>query len=104
MSKGMGNLMKQAQRMQEQMLEIQEGLKDRTVQAAVGGGMVTVVANGHQEIVSISISREVVDPDDVEMLEYLILAAVNEARRKSQDMAAEAMEKVTGGMKIPGLF
>ena len=104
MAKGMGNLMKQAQRMQEQMLEIQEGLKSRTVEATVGGGMVTVAANGQQEILSISISPEVVDPEDVEMLEDLVLAAVNEARRKSQEMAAQEMEKLTGGMKIPGLF
>ena len=104
MAKGMGNLMKQAQRMQQQMLEIQEGLKDRTVEATVGGGMVTVVANGHQEVLSISISPDVVDPDDVEMLEDLVLAAVNEARRKSQEMASEEMEKLTGGVKIPGLF
>ena len=66
--------------------------------------MVTVVANGHQEVISITIAPEVVDPDDVEMLEDLILAAVNEARRKSQEVAAGEMEKVTGGMKIPGMF
>ena len=71
--------------------------------AQVGGGMVIVVANGHQEIVSITIAPEVVDPEDVEMLEDLVQAAVNEARRKSQELAAEEMEKLTGGFNIPGL-
>ncbi len=104
MNQGMGGLMKQAQKMQKRMLEVQEELAHRTVEVKVGGGMVTVVANGHQELVSITIAPEVVDPDDVEMLEDLILAAVNEARRKSQEVAAGEMEKVTGGMKIPGMF
>ena len=104
LNKGMADLMKQAQKMQKRMLEIQEELKNRTVEAKVGGGMVTVVANGHQEIISITIAPEVVDPDDVEMLEDLVLAAVNEARRKSQEMMSTEMEKLTGGMNLPGLF
>ncbi len=104
MAKGMGNLMKQAKRMQEQMLEIQESLAGRTVEAKVGGGMVTVVANGHQEVVSVSIDSEVIDPEDSELLEDLVLAAVNEAQRKSKEMEAAAMEKLTGGIKIPGLM
>ncbi|MBM3215021.1 YbaB/EbfC family nucleoid-associated protein [Candidatus Poribacteria bacterium] len=104
MKSGMGDIMKQAQRMQKRMLEIQEELKSRTVEAKVGGGMVTVVANGHQEVISITIAPEVVDPDDVEMLEDLVLAAVNEARRKSQEMMAAEMEKLTGGIQLPGLF
>lgn len=104
MAKGMGNLLKQAQRMQEQMLEIQESLGGRTVEAQVGGGMVTVVANGHQEILSVSIAAEVIDPEDAELLEDLILAAVNEAQRKSKEMASAAMERLTGGMKVPGIM
>lgn len=100
---GMSGLMRQAQRMQKRMLEVQEDLKHLTIEAQVGGGMVTVVANGHQEIISITIAPEVVDPEDVEMLEDLVRAAVNEARRKSQELASEEMEKLTGGFNIPGL-
>ena len=100
----MSNLVKQAQRMQKQMMEIQEELADRTVEATVGGGMVTVVANGQQDILSIRIDPEVVDPNDVEMLQDLILAAVNEAHRKAQELMTEEMSKLTGGMKIPGLM
>jgi len=99
----MSNLMKQAQKMQKQMMEIQEELADRTVEATVGGGMVTVVANGQQDILSIKIDPEVVDPNDVEMLQDLILAAVNEAHRKAQEMMNQEMGKLTGGLKIPGL-
>jgi DNA-binding YbaB/EbfC family protein len=100
----MSNLMKQAQKMQKQMMEIQEELADRTVEATVGGGMVTVVANGQQDILSIRIDPEVVDPNDVEMLQDLILAAVNEAHRKAQEMMTQEMGKLTGGLKIPGLM
>jgi len=99
----MNNLMKQAQRMQKQMMEIQEELANRTVEATVGGGMVTVVANGQQDILSLKIDPEVVDPGDVEMLQDLILAAVNEAHRKAQEMMSSEMNKLTGGIKIPGL-
>lgn len=102
--KNLGDLMKQAQKMQKRMLEVQEELKNRTVEARVGGGMVTVVANGNQEIISITIAPEVVDPDDVEMLEDLVVAAVNEARRKAQELMASEMEKLTGGISLPGLF
>jgi len=102
--KGMGNMMKQAQKLQSQMLKMQEGLADKTVEAAAGGGMVKVVANGRQQVVSIQIEKEVVDPQDVEMLQDLILAAVNDALVKSQDMVAEEMSKLTGGLKIPGLM
>ena len=101
---GMSGLLKQAQKMQKRMLEVQEDLKSRTIEAQVGGGMVTVVANGHQELISITIAPEVVDPEDVEMLEDLILAAVNEARRKSQEMAANEMDKLTGGIQMPGFL
>ena len=104
MGKGGMNLLKQAQKMQKRMIEIQEELAMREVEATVGGGVVTAVMNGQQELVSISISPEVVDPDDVEMLEDLVVAAVNEARRKAQELMQEEMGKLTGGMNIPGLF
>jgi DNA-binding YbaB/EbfC family protein len=102
--KGMGNLMKQAQKLQSRMLKLQEELGERTVETASGGGMVTVVANGRQQIVSIRIEKEVVDPEDVEMLQDLVLAAVNDALTKAQEMVSEEMSKVTGGMNIPGLM
>jgi hypothetical protein len=96
--------MKQAQKMQKRMLEIQEDLANRTVETTVGGGMVTAVANGQQELVSITISPDVVDPNDVEMLEDLIVAAVNEARNKAQELMGDEMSKLTGGIKIPGMM
>jgi nucleoid-associated protein EbfC len=101
---GMGNIMKQAQQMQQKMLKMQEEMAERTVEASVGGGMVTVVANGRSEVISVKIEPQAVDPDDVEMLEDLVLAGVNEALRKAQEMMANEMTKLTGGMKIPGLF
>ena len=101
---GLNNLMKQAQKMQKRMLEIQEELANRTVEATVGGGMVTVVVNGQQELVSITISPEVVDPDDIEMLEDLVVAVVNEASRQARELMTEEMSKLTGGIKIPGLM
>jgi nucleoid-associated protein EbfC len=100
----MGNIMKQAQQMQQKMLKIQEEMAERTVEASVGGGMVTVVANGRSEVISVKIEPQAVDPDDIEMLEDLVLAGVNEALRKAQEMMANEMTKLTGGMKIPGLF
>jgi hypothetical protein len=100
---GMGGLMKQAQKMQNRILKVQEEMAEKTIEASAGGGLVTVIANGRQEIVSIKVEKEVVDPDDVEMLEDLILAAVNDALKKSQQMMAEEMKKITGGMNIPGL-
>jgi hypothetical protein len=100
----MGNLMKQAQQMQQKMLKLQEEMARRTVEASVGGGMVTVTVNGKSEVLQVKIEPQVVDPDDVEMLEDLIVAGVNEALRKAQGMVAEEMGKLTGGMKIPGLF
>jgi len=101
--KGMGNMMKQAQKLQSQMMKLQEELADRTVESSSGGGMVTVVANGRQQIVSIQIENEVVDPDDVEMLQDLVLAAVNDALAKAQEMVSSEMGKLTGGLNIPGL-
>ncbi|NLL19086.1 MAG: YbaB/EbfC family nucleoid-associated protein [Clostridia bacterium] len=100
----MGKMMKQVQKMQADMAKLQEELANKTVSATAGGGVVEVVANGKQEVVSIKISPDAVDPDDVEMLEDLVLAAVNEALRKAQEMAANEMSKITGNLKIPGLF
>jgi DNA-binding YbaB/EbfC family protein len=102
--KGMGNMMKQAQELQSKMLKMQEELGGRSVEASAGGGMVKVVANGRQQIVSIAIDPEVVDAEDVEMLQDLVLAAVNDALTKSQQMVSAEMGKLTGGMNIPGLF
>lgn len=101
--KGMGNMMKQAQKLQSQMLKLQEELAQRTVESSAGGGMVTVVANGRQQIVSIKIESEVVDPEDVDMLQDLVLAAVNDALSKAQEMVTSEMGKLTGGLNIPGL-
>ena len=102
--KGMGNMMKQAQKLQTKMMKLQEELSSRTIEASSGGGMVKVVANGKQQVVSIDIEKEVVDPEDVEMLQDLILAAVNDALAKSQEMVSSEMGKLTGGMNIPGLM
>ena len=104
MKGGMNNLVKQAQQMQAKMQKMQEEMGHKTVDASVGGGMVTVTANGRSEVVSVKIDPAAIDPNDVEMLEDLVLAGVNEALRKSQEMMANEMSKLTGGMKIPGLF
>jgi len=96
--------MKQAQKLQNQMTRLQDELADKTVEAGAGGGMVKVVANGKQQVLSIDIDQEVVDPDDVEMLEDLVLAAVNDALNRSREMVSSEMGKLTGGMQIPGLF
>ncbi|MGB7919314.1 MAG: YbaB/EbfC family nucleoid-associated protein [Desulfobacterales bacterium] len=101
--KGMGNMMKQAQKLQAKMLRMQEELAEKTIEATAGGGMVKVVANGKQQIVSIQIEKEVVDPDDVDMLQDLVMAAVNDALTKSQEMVSAEMAKLTGGLSIPGL-
>lgn len=99
----MGQLMKQAQQFQAKMAKMQEELGDRTVQASAGGGMVTVTANGRQELVSVRIDREVVDPDDIDMLQDLVLAAVNDALTQAKNMVNEEMGKLTKGMNMPGL-
>jgi DNA-binding YbaB/EbfC family protein len=99
----LGNLMKQAQMMQEKMQKVQEEAARTTVEASAGGGMVTVTANGRMEVLSIKIEKEAVDPNDVEMLQDLVAAAVNEALRKAQDMMNEEMGKVTGGLGLPGM-
>ena len=101
--KGMANMMKQAQKLQSKMLQLQEELAQKTVEASAGGGMVKVVANGKQQIVSVQIEKEVVDPDDVDMLQDLVQAAVNDALARSQEMANAEMSKLTGGLSIPGL-
>ena len=100
----MGNLMKTAQKLQEKMTKLQEELGEKTVETSSGGGMVTVVANGKQEILSIKIDPEVVDASDVEMLEDLVLAAVNDALYQAKQMVTEEMSKLTGGVKIPGIM
>ena len=102
--KDMGNMMKQVQKLQSKMLKLQEEMAEKTVEASSGGGMVKVVANGRQQLLSIQIEKEVVDPEDLEMLQDLILAAVNEALLKSQEMVSGEMSKLTGGMNIPGLM
>jgi nucleoid-associated protein EbfC len=100
----MNKMMKQVQDMQKNMEKVQEEVAQRTVDSSAGGGAVKVIANGKQEIISIEIKPEAIDPEDAEMLQDLIIAAVNEAIRKSQDMMSQEMGKLTGGMKIPGLF
>ncbi len=105
MSKNFGNMMRQAQQMQKKIAQMQEELSGRTVEASAGGGMVRCVANGKQELVSVTIEREVINPDDVELLQDLVLAAVNEALKKSQEMMASEMGKIAGGLglNLPGL-
>ena len=101
MGKGIGDLMRQAEKLQSQIKKMQDELAEKTVEASSGGGMVTVVVNGKQDVVSIAIDPEVVNRDDVEMLQDLIVAAVNEARRRSQELMASELGKITGAMGIP---
>lgn len=103
MANNMGKMMKQVQKMQADLARIQEELKEKTAEGTAGGGVVKVTVNGHQEILAVKIAPEAVDPDDVEMLQDLIIAAVNDALRKCQDMISKEMGKVTGGLNIPGL-
>lgn len=100
----MNNLMKQAQKLQKEMAQAQQELEEKEFEASVGGGAVLVKVNGKKEVLSIKIKEEVVDPDDVEMLEDLVLSAVNEALKKAEDETANKMGKLTGGMNIPGMF
>jgi len=102
--KNMGKLMKQAQQLQDKMSKLQEEMADKTIEATAGGGMVKAVANGKQQVVSIQIEKEVVDPEDVEMLQDLVLAAVNDALGRAQEMVSEEMNKLTGGMNLPGMM
>ncbi len=100
----MGNIMNQAKKIQDRLASVQEEMALKTIEGSAGGGMVTVTANGRQEIVSLKIEPEVVNPEDIEMLQDLVQAAVNDALRKSQEMVQQEMSKITGGLKIPGLF
>lgn len=100
----MNQMMKQMKKMQDQMMKAQEELGGKTVEGSAGGGVVTVIANGHKKITDIIIKPEAVDPDDVEMLQDLVLAAVNDALNRADEMANKDMGKFTGGMKIPGLL
>ncbi len=102
--KDMQEVLRQAQRMQERLARVQEELAAKTVEASSGGGMVTAVVNGRQEVVSIRIEKEVVSPEDVELLQDLVAGAVNEAMSRSRKMMADEMAKITGGMNLPGLF
>ncbi|MBN1546175.1 MAG: YbaB/EbfC family nucleoid-associated protein [Syntrophaceae bacterium] len=100
----MNNIMKQAKKIQERIAKIQEELETKTVEATAGGGMVSVVINGKNELLSLKIEKEVVNPDDVDMLQDLVMAAINEGMRKAQEMVQSEMAKVTGGFNIPGMF
>lgn len=99
----MGNLLKQAQQLQSKMARLQEELEEKTVEASSGGGMVTAVVNGRQEILSINIEPEVINPDDQEMLQDLILAAINDGLAKARNMVNEEMGKLTGGLNLPNI-
>ncbi|MFC4602014.1 YbaB/EbfC family nucleoid-associated protein [Cohnella hongkongensis] len=100
----MNQMMKQVKKMQEQMMKAQEELGNKTIEGSAGGGVVTAVVNGHKKLLDIKIKPEAVDPEDVEMLQDLVLAAVNDALTKADELANQDMSKYTGGMKIPGLF
>ena len=102
--KDMQGILRQAQQMQERLAKLQEELAGKTVEASAGGGMVTVVVNGRQEGVSVRIEKEVVSPEDVELLQDLVAGAMNEAISRSRKMMADEMAKITGGMNLPGLF
>ena len=104
MTKGLGNILKQAQQMHAKISQLQEEMAEKTIEVSSGGGMVNIVMNGKQQVVTIRIDPEVVNREDIEMLQDLIVAAVNEAIRKSQEMMAEEMKKITGGLSIPGFF
>ena len=104
MTKGFGNLLKQAQQMHTKIAQLQEEMAGKSVEASSGGGMVNIVMNGKQEVLSIRIDPEVVNREEIEMLQDLIAAAMNEAIRKSHEMMTEEMKKITGGLAIPGLF
>lgn len=104
MSKGLGNIMKQAQQMQAKIARVQQELETREVEASAGGGMVTARVNGKQQLLDLKIEKAVVDPEDVDMLQDLVLAAVNEGLKKSQEMVQQEMSKITGGMSLPGMF
>jgi len=101
---GIGNIMKQAQQMQKRMEQLQGELENQEIEASSGGGMVTAVVSGKQQVLSLKIDPAAVDPEDVEMLQDLVTAAVNEAIKQSQKIAQDEMGKLTGGVNLPGLF
>jgi len=100
----MNQMMKQVKKMQEQMMKAQEDLANRTIEGTAGGGVVTVTVSGQKKVTAVVIKPEAVDPDDVEMLQDLVLTAINDAMAKAEEMAGKEMSKLTGGMNIPGLF
>ncbi len=100
----MQGMMKKVQKMQKEMKKLQEDLKQRTVETTVGGGALTLVMNGEKNVESVHINPSIIDPEDAEMLEDLVVAAVNEASKKVDDMMAQEMGKITGGMHLPGMF
>jgi nucleoid-associated protein EbfC len=105
--RGMGNMqnmMKQMQKMQKQIQEAQEGLGEKRLEGSAGGGMVTVIVSGHKEVLEVNIKEEVVDPDDIEMLQDLVLAATNEAMKKADELTNSTMGQFTKGMNLPGMF
>lgn len=105
--RGMGNMqgmMKQMQKMQKQMAKAQEELGEKRIEGTAGGGMVTVTVSGHKEVVEVKIKPEVVDPDDIEMLEDLVLAATNDALKKAEELTASTMGQFTKGLNLPGMF
>jgi DNA-binding YbaB/EbfC family protein len=104
MSKGLAQIMKQAQMMQQKMARLQEEAAQKTAEATVGGGAVTAVVNGKNQLLSLTIKKEAVDPEDVEMLQDLVVSAVNEALKKVQNELAAEMSKITGGLSIPGIL
>jgi DNA-binding YbaB/EbfC family protein len=104
MMQNMNNIVKQAKKIQEKIAKVQEEMENKTVEASAGGGMVSVTINGKNELLSLRIEKEVVNPEDVDMLQDLIIAAINEGMRKAQEMVAAEMSKVTGGLNIPGMF
>lgn len=102
--KGMTDIVRQAQRMQGQIQKVQSEIGEKRVEASTGGGVVTAVVNGNSELLELKINREVVDPNDVDMLQDLIVGAVNQAMKAATDMMNAEVEKITGGLNIPGLF
>tara|TARA_B100000029_G_scaffold505920_1_gene587587 strand:- start:81907 stop:82221 length:315 start_codon:yes stop_codon:yes gene_type:complete len=103
MAKGMSGMMKQVQKMQKKMMQLQEGLADQRVEGTAGGGMVVAVVDGKLNVVEIRINPAAVDPEDVEMLEDMVLAAINQGQQKAQEMMDQQMGQLTGGLQIPGL-
>ncbi|MBF0472373.1 MAG: YbaB/EbfC family nucleoid-associated protein [Nitrospirae bacterium] len=101
--KMLGNLMREAQKLQEKMTKMQEEAREKTAEATAGGGMVTAIANGAGQLISVKIEKEVVNPEDVDMLQDLIIAASNEAIKRAQEMVNAEMSKLTGGLQIPGM-